>query len=72
MIFWNSEPVFQGYATQRPFGNEIESIVDTAISSLVAQGCRNIIMPPIRTKDCENEENEKLIVEACKKWLEKK
>ena len=54
-----------------PFGNEIESIVDTAISSLVAQGCRNIIMPTIRTKDCENEENEKLIVEACKKWLEK-
>ena len=45
--------------------------VDNAISTLVSQGCKNIIMPPIRTEDCSNEENEKLIVVACKNWLEK-
>ena len=28
-------------------------------------------MTPIRTEYCSSEENEKLIVEACKNWLEK-
>ena len=54
-----------------PYSKEIESIVDTALSTLVSQGCRNIIMPPIRTEDSTNEGNEKLIVDACKNWLEK-
>ena len=54
-----------------PYGKEITTIVDNAISTLVSQGCKNIIMPPIRTEDCSNEENEKLIVVACKNWLEK-
>lgn len=61
------------YGVQKPlpYSKEIGTIVDTAISTLVSQGCRNIIMPPIRTEDGSSEENEKLIVEACKNWLEK-
>ena len=47
----------------------MQDIVASALDSLISMGCKSIILPPIRTADKSNEENEQLIVYACANWL---
>ena len=58
-----------GGGLRLPQGWQIEGIVKDALDELSANGCKSIIMPPIRTADKSEEENDSLIVEACLKWL---
>ena len=60
------------YGSSRPLprGIEIQNIVNKALDALTGMSCKSIIMPPIRTVDKSNEENEQLIVSACVNWLQ--
>lgn len=60
---------YYGGSKPLPLGVELQDIVESALDSLISMGCKSIILPPIRTADKSNEENEQLIVYACANWL---
>ena len=60
---------YYGGSKPLPLGVELQDIVASALDSLISMGCKSIILPPIRTADKSNEENEQLIVYACANWL---
>ena len=60
---------YYGGSKPLPLGVELQDIVASALDSLISMGCKSIRLPPIRTADKSNEENEQLIVYACANWL---
>ena len=60
---------YYGGSKPLPLGVELQDIVASALDSLISMGGKSIILPPIRTADKSNEENEQLIVYACANWL---
>ena len=51
---------YYGGSKPLPLGVELQDIVASALDSLISMGCKSIILPPIRTADKSNEENENM------------